>query len=314
MQWTAEEPAARLDTCLAARFSGHSRSRIQDWIRAGQVLVNGRPAKPRQPVARGDQISVAIPEPVPAHAVPEPIPLAVLFEDRHLVVIDKPSGLVVHPAAGHPTGTLVNALLHHCGTLAAVGGIQRPGIVHRLDKDTSGCIVVAKDDATHRSLMTQFARRSAVKLYLAVSLPAPRPPYGAVFTHIGRHPVNRLKMAVVTPPAGKPAITGYQVLAEDPLDRTALVVCRLFTGRTHQIRVHMLHLGAPLLGDPIYARPPRQPVAPGRLMLHAWHLEFDHPHAGNRVRVTAPIPPEFDHWLALAGHIPDPHDPNLAAG
>ncbi len=311
MEITADCAAERLDVFLAGRLADLSRARIQELIRGQFILLNGQPAKPRHPVAPGDTIQLALPEAVPATAQPEDIPLQVLFEDEHLIVVDKPPGMVVHPAAGHPSGTLVNALLHHCRQLAGIGGVERPGIVHRLDRDTSGCIVAAKDDRAHRALARQFAGRTTRKVYLAVAQSPPQPPAGTVFTHIGRHPVNRLRMAVVHPPAGRPAITGYRTLAVDPADHTALVACRLHTGRTHQLRVHLLHLGHPLLGDPLYARPARQPRHPGRLMLHAWHLAFDHPLDGRRIALTAAIPAAFDPWLALTGAplAPDAADP-----
>jgi len=308
MELTAGEDAARLDSFLADRLDELSRSRIQDLIREQHILLNGEPAKPRQPVHAGDRITVHVPEPVPSELVPQDIPLSILFEDDELVVLDKQPGLVVHPAAGHPDGTLVNALLYHCDKLAGIGGVERPGIVHRLDKDTSGCIVAAKTDAAHQSLVSQFAERSTDKLYLAVTQSPPQPDRGTVFTHISRHPVSRQKMAVVDPPGGRASITDYRTLAMDADDRSTLVVCRLHTGRTHQIRVHMGHLGCPLIGDPIYAKPGRQQRRPGRLMLHAWHLAIDHPISGERIECTAPIPAEFDPWLALLGRVPEPDD------
>ena len=259
----------RLDQYLAAHLPELSRSRIQSLIKSGDVLVNGSPAKPKNPVSRGDSITVRIPEPEPAEAQPQDIPLDILYEDEDVVVINKESGMVVHPAAGNPDGTIVNALLHHCGDLSGIGGVERPGIVHRLDKDTSGCLVIAKNDGAHQSLTAQFAARSTEKRYLAVVQGIPSQSSGTVFTHIGRHPVNRLKMAVVNPGSGKAAITDYDLLCADPSTDSSLVLCTLHTGRTHQIRVHMLHLGHPLIGDPIYAKPARQKAKPGRLMLHA---------------------------------------------
>lgn len=287
----------RLDSHLAACLPDLSRSRIQQLIREQFILVNGQPAKPRQPVHPGDRISVAIPELVPAQAAPQDIPLSVLHEDSDLIVINKEPGMVVHPAAGNPDGTLVNALLHHCQNLSGIGGVERPGIVHRLDKDTSGCLVVAKNDHAHHSLVEQFSSRTTAKRYLAVTQSPPRPPQGTVFTHIGRHPVNRQKMAVVDPPGGKASITDYLTLAVDTATGSALVLCDLHTGRTHQIRVHMLHLGCPLLGDTIYAKPARQAARPGRLMLHAWQLALNHPRDGRRLRFEARIPPEFTPWI-----------------
>ncbi|WP_338286899.1 RluA family pseudouridine synthase [Luteolibacter sp. LG18] len=288
----------RLDAWLAARLPDLSRSRIQALIREQFIQVNGQPAKPRDAVKPGAVISVAIPEAVPAEAAPQDIPLSILFEDEDLVVLDKESGIVVHPAAGNPDGTLVNALLHHCkGQLSGIGGVERPGIVHRLDKDTSGCLVVAKNDGAHQSLTTQFSGRTMEKIYLAITQGIPKPEKDTIFTHIGRHPVNRQKMAVVNPPGGKPAITDYEVRYIDPSTMTALVMVHLHTGRTHQIRVHMLHKGTPLLGDPIYAKPAKQHGHTGRLMLHAWKLTFDHPRTGKRLSFEAPIPTEFTPWV-----------------
>ena len=298
MELRADEPAERLDAFLAARLPDLSRSRIQALIREQFITVNGQPAKPRDPVKTGDRIAVAVPEAVPLDAVPQDIPLDVLFEDEHLVVLNKAVGMVVHPAPGNPDGTLVNALLHHCrGQLSGIGGVERPGIVHRLDKDTSGCLVIAKSDAAHQSLASQFAERSTMeKIYLAVTEGIPQPAADTVFTHIGRHPVNRQKMAVVNPPGGKPAITDYQILATDPATRTALVLCHLHTGRTHQIRVHLHHKGTPIVGDPIYGKHSTNATLAGRLMLHAWKLSFIHPITGQRHHFEAPIPPEFQPW------------------
>jgi 23S rRNA pseudouridine1911/1915/1917 synthase len=291
----------RLDAFLAGRLAELSRSRIQTLIREQFILVNGHPAKPRDAVKPGDWITIALPEAVPLDAAPQAIPLEILYEDDDLVVLNKAPGMVVHPAPGNPDGTLVNALLHHCqGQLSGIGGVERPGIVHRLDKDTSGCLVVAKSDVAHQSLVTQFSERSSMeKLYLAVTEGIPKPAQDTIFTHLGRHPVNRQKMAVVNPPGGKTAITDYQVLATDPVTLTALVRCHLHTGRTHQIRVHLHHRGCPLVGDPIYGKPSKTATLTGRLMLHAWRLAFDHPVSGVRLQFESPIPAEFIPWLEL---------------
>jgi 23S rRNA pseudouridine1911/1915/1917 synthase len=300
-------PGERIDAFLAARLSDLSRSRIQTLIREQFIQINGHPAKPRDAVKLGDRITVVLPEAVPLHNEPQDIPLEILFEDADLVVLNKASGMVVHPAPGNPDGTLVNALLHHCrGKLSGIGGVERPGIVHRLDKDTSGCLVVAKSDAAHQSLVTQFAERSTMeKLYLAVTQGIPKPAKDTIFTHIGRHPVNRQKMAVVNPPGGKTAITDYEILATDAASITALILCHLHTGRTHQIRVHLHHKGAPLVGDPIYGKPSKTSEQTGRLMLHAWRLSFLHPITQARHRFEAPIPPEFQPWSQLAS-LPPP--------
>jgi len=210
----ADAAAERLDAFLASRLPDLSRSRIQALIREQYIIVNDEPAKPRDAVKSGDRIAIALPEAVPLDAAPQDIPLDILYEDDDLLVLNKEPGMVVHPAPGNPDGTLVNALLHHCrGKLSGIGGVERPGIVHRLDKDTSGCLVVAKSDPAHQSLVTQFSERSTMeKIYLAVTQGVPAPAKDTIFTHIGRHPVNRQKLAVVNPPGGKAAITAYEIL------------------------------------------------------------------------------------------------------
>ena len=295
-------PGERIDAFLAARLAELSRSRIQTLIREQFIQINGHPAKPRDAVKLGDRITIVLPEAVPLDNVAQDIALEILFEDDDLIVVNKASGMVVHPAPGNPDGTLVNALLHHCrGKLSGIGGVERPGIVHRLDKDTSGCLVVAKSDVAHQSLVTQFAERSTMeKIYLAVTQGIPKPAKDTIFTHIGRHPVNRQKMAVVNPPGGKAAITDYEILATDAASITALIVCHLHTGRTHQIRVHLHHKGAPLVGDPIYGKPSKTSEQTGRLMLHAWRLAFNHPITGKRHRFEATIPHEFTPWTDLS--------------
>ncbi len=302
MEIKVDDPSGeRLDAYLAGRLAELSRARIQTLIREQFILVNGHPAKPRDAVKPGDRITIALPEAVPLDAAPQALPLEILYEDDALVVLNKAPGMVVHPAPGNPDGTVVNALLHHCqGQLSGIGGVERPGIVHRLDKDTSGCLVVAKSDPAHQSLVTQFSERSTMeKLYLAVTEGVPKPAQDTIFTHLGRHPVNRQKMAVVNPPGGKTAITDYQILAMDPVTVTALVQCHLHTGRTHQIRVHLHHRGCPVVGDPIYGKPSKTAALAGRLMLHAWRLAFNHPVTGRRLQFEAPIPAEFTPWLEL---------------
>jgi len=287
----------RIDQFLVARLPELSRSRIQALLKSGDILLNAAKTKAKQSVSSGDVISVTIPEPTKAEAQPEDIPLDVIFEDEHIIVINKAHGMVVHPAAGNADGTLVNALLFHCkGQLAGEGGADRPGIVHRLDKDTSGCIIAAKNDAAHQSLVSQFANRTTEKRYLTVVQSTPNKPEDSIFTHIGRHPVNRMKMAVCNPGSGKTAITDYRVIYQAP-DETCLILCDLHTGRTHQIRVHMCHIGTPILGDPIYAKPNRQIVRPGRLMLHAWQLVIDHPHTGERLSFQSELPKVYAPWI-----------------
>ncbi len=294
------ESGARLDKVLADRCGNLSRSRLQALIKAGEVTLNGAPVtKPRHPLAVGDEIIVTIPPPESTEVLPQDIPLAVLHEDDHVIVIDKPVGLVVHPGAGNPDGTLVNALLHHChGRLSQAGGIERAGIVHRLDKETSGCLVAAKTDTAYLSLTGQFAGRETEKAYFCVVEGVPVPASGRIENRIGRHPVNRQRMAVRPEPHGKEAITDYEVTHSDPAGTWALVRCVIHTGRTHQIRVHMKEsLHCPILGDELYAQVSRQSVRPGRLMLHARRLAFTHPVTGERLVFESPLPDEFSPFL-----------------
>lgn len=292
-----DTPQPRLDAFLASRLTEHSRSRLQSLVKAGHILVNEAAAKPKQSLNVGDLISVSIPEAVALELVAQDIPLDIIFEDEELIVVNKAHGMVVHPAAGNPDGTLVNALLHHCdGQLAGINGVERPGIVHRLDKDTSGCIVVAKTDRAMKSLLTQFAERETTKIYYAVTSRPPLKDEDTIFTNIGRHPVNRQQMAVVDPGSGKAAITDYRVLRKDG-NGTCLVRCHLHTGRTHQIRVHLKHVGAPILCDPIYNKSDKKLPNPGRLMLHARHLGLSHPSTGEPLTVEAPLPPEYGPWV-----------------
>jgi 23S rRNA pseudouridine1911/1915/1917 synthase len=297
--FTAEvdDAGQRLDKFLAARLGELSRSRVQALIKEGMVTVNGRAVKASHEMETGDLVAGIVPPDKPAEAQPQDLPLEILYEDAHLAVLNKACGMVVHPAHGNEDGTLVNALLHRFGALSSIGGVARPGIVHRLDKETSGCLVVARNDAAHHSLTEQFAGRSVEKVYLAVVQGVPVERSGTVETQIGRDPHDRLRMAVLPPPAGKAAVTDYEVLQVTGTD--ALVKCTLHTGRTHQIRVHMKHLGHPLLGDEIYARVSRQ-TRTGRLMLHALRLGFTHPATGERMTFTAPVPPEFKPWLPEA--------------
>ncbi len=287
----------RLDLFLATQLPELTRSRIQTLLKSGDILLNQEKAKPKLSVSVGDVITVHLPDPPSAEAQPQDIPIDVLYEDDSIIVINKASGMVVHPANGNEDGTLVNALLHHCqGKLAEIGGIQRPGIVHRLDKDTSGCIIVAKKDSAHQTLVKQFAERQTKKQYLTVVQGQPNKAEDTIFTHIGRHPVNRLKMSVVNPGSGKTAITDYRVLGHDEATNSSLILCDLHTGRTHQIRVHMVHIGCPILSDPIYAKPQRQKAQPGRLMLHAHKLTITHPDSGKPMEFIAPIPTPYFPW------------------
>jgi 23S rRNA pseudouridine1911/1915/1917 synthase len=288
-----------LPAALAAIGCGLSRAAVQDLIKSGAVVVGGRTVKPSHPVAAGEEIVVTITPERSTELHGEEIPLSILFEDDDLIVVDKPPGLVVHPGSGNPGGTLVNALLHHCqGKLCALAGEDRPGIVHRLDKETSGCLVAAKSEAAYHSLVAQFSGRETEKEYLAVTEGVPAKEEGTITTNIGRHPVNRQKMAVVAPPAGKEAITDYRVLRSDPHGNWAALQCVIHTGRTHQIRVHLKEvLRRPILGDTIYAQISRQKEKAGRLMLHARRLGFRHPVSGEFLRFEAPLPEAFQRFV-----------------
>ncbi len=294
-QWTKQ----RLDHFLQAQLTDMSRTRLQALIKGGNILLNGQPAKPNTPLKPGDTIVMEVPEPEPTEVKPQDIPLSILFEDEHLVVVDKAEGMVVHPAAGNPDGTLVNALLHHCKNLSGIGGELRPGIVHRLDKETSGCLVVAKHDLAHTRLTAAFSTRTLTKLYLAAVNGTPAAAAGRIENRIGRHPVDRKRMAVTTrEDVGKEAVTEWE--RRSTHQGCALILCRLLTGRTHQIRVHMREsLGMAILGDTIYAQPQRQLLKMPRLMLHAWRLEFTHPITSREMKMEAPIPPEFRPWLPV---------------
>ncbi|HOC44369.1 MAG TPA: RluA family pseudouridine synthase [Thermoanaerobaculales bacterium] len=289
----------RLDRCVAELHGQWSRSRVRRLLDDGRVLVNDQPAKPATIVAAGDRIEVDEPPLQPLGLAAEDIPLVILHEDEALLVLDKPPGLVIHPATGNRSGTLVNALLRHCSTLSGIGGVERPGIVHRLDKDTSGLMVVAKTERAHLSLSLAFRRREVEKRYLAVCFGAPAEPAGVIEGAVGRHPTERKRMAVVE--SGRPARTLYTVI--ERLSGTSLVECRPVTGRTHQIRVHLAHIGHALVGDQTYAgrqwrnlEDPRQRAACRdfpRQALHAWRLAFLHPVTGERHEFEAPPPADF---------------------
>jgi 23S rRNA pseudouridine1911/1915/1917 synthase len=300
MEFTVSEPQwvkQRLDQYLHAQLPDQSRTRLQGLVKDGDILLNGKTAKPNAALKLGDHITVEIPAPVPTEVRPQDIPLQILFEDEHLVVVNKAEGMVVHPAAGNPDGTLVNALLFHCKNLSGIGGELRPGIVHRLDKETSGCMVVAKHDLAHTRLSEAFSSRNLTKLYLAVVNGVPARESGRIETRIGRHPVDRKRMAVVVrEDAGKESVTEWERLSVH--EGCALVLCRLLTGRTHQIRVHMREeLQTAILGDTIYAQPQRQLVKMPRLMLHAWKLEFTHPITGKEMKFEATVPEAFGPWM-----------------
>ena len=284
--------SGRLDQILCLFLPDHSRSQLQEWIRTGCVLVDGQlPAKPGIRLRGGERIDVSEPTRQPIEAKPEELPLEILYEDADILVINKAAGMVVHPAVGNWSGTVVNALLHHCDDLSGEGGEERPGIVHRLDKETSGCLVVAKNDQAHRGLSEQFAGREVLKIYLALALGRFREKSGEVNAPIGRHPVHRQKMAVVSEGRGRHARTEWKLLEEIHACGTdvGIVQCRLHTGRTHQIRVHMAHVGHGLLGDPVYGRK----AGASRHMLHAWRLGFHQPKTREWMEFTSPIPEDF---------------------
>lgn len=292
------EAGGRLDKALA-EASGLSRERVKALIGEGRVTLAGRPvAQASLKVDAGAPFAIAVPAAAAAEAEAQDIPLSVVFEDEHLIVVDKPAGLVVHPAAGNLDGTLVNALLHHCrGQLSGIGGVARPGIVHRIDKDTSGLLVVAKTDRAHEGLAAQFADHSISRAYLAVAAGRPVPTAGTVTGAIARSPVNRKKMALVEPGRGKHAVTHYRTL--EPLRGATVVECRLETGRTHQVRVHMSSIGHALLGDPVYGRTPSaiRPILQrldfSRQALHAAELGFVHPVTGDEVHFASPLPDDM---------------------
>ena len=289
----------RLDKRILEIHPDFSRSRIEGLVKSGFVTVNGAVAeKAGMKVSEDDEIAVEIPPPVPAVPEPEDIPLEVVYEDSDMLVIDKAPGMVVHPAPGHFTGTLVNALLHHCPDLSGIGGIARPGIVHRLDQDTSGLIAVAKSQKAMDGLVKAFSSHKAIaKTYLAVCHGRPRLDAGRIENLIGRHPVDRKRMAIVEK-NGKVAITSWRVL--ESTGALSALECRIETGRTHQIRVHTASLGCPVIGDKTYGKSALdkklEPV-PARQMLHAWRLELYHPVNGEKMKFEAPVPDDMRPYL-----------------
>ena len=291
-----EAARLRLDHFLVRELSRFSRSRLQALIRNQNVKLNGAFARPRDLVRAGDRIEVNEPLPERIDNQPEAIPLDVLHEDDDLIVINKPPGLVVHPGAGHREHTLVNALLHHFPRLSRIGDKERPGIVHRLDKETSGCLVVAKTDESHRGLSAQFADRTVEKIYLALVAGKLRKRAGTIEEKIARHPVHRQRMAVAAQ-CGRAAKTEYRLLASS--EKMSLIECRLHSGRTHQIRVHLHHLGHPVIGDKVYGA--KQAKSFSRQMLHAWKLSFRHPRTGEWKAFAAPAPADFHEVASSLG-------------
>jgi 23S rRNA pseudouridine1911/1915/1917 synthase len=290
-------PAGRLDSYLRTRFPEVSRSTFQRLIEEEQIKVNGRTVKPTHTPRSGETVEITWPVAKPAEAQPQEMPLDILYEDDRLLVLNKAPGVVVHPAAGHEDHTLVNALLHHCqGELSGIGGVARPGIVHRLDKDTSGCLVVAKNDETHLALSAQFASRKVQKTYLALVCGEIQRDSGTIRAAIARHPSHRKRMAV-DDEFGREALTGFEVV--ERLRGATLVKAFLHTGRTHQIRVHFQFLGFPLVGDATYGNRQNQRLeeltrfSVGRQMLHAWQLSFIHPRSGEKLSFEAPLPQDM---------------------
>ena len=288
-----ESKNQRLDAFLASSLDGLTRSQATRLIESGEVAVNGRAVGKSYKLAGGEDIAVTLPEPEPVEAVPQDIPLDVVYEDADVIVVNKPSGMVVHPAPGHPDGTLVNALLYHCaGTLSGIGGALRPGIVHRIDRDTSGLIIAAKNDAAHQYLSAQLADHTLARTYECIVVGALREDRGTVDAPIARHPTDRKRMAVVA--GGREAVTHWEVIARYP--GYTHVRCRLETGRTHQIRVHMAYIGHPILGDTVYGAKKEVPGLTGQC-LHAVGLRFLHPRTHEIVELSCPLPEEFTRML-----------------
>lgn len=283
----------RLDVFLADRFSDLSRSRIQKLIKEGDVQVNGKPSKPNYAVEKGDEIRVCIPELKELEVIPQEIPFQIVYEDSDVIVVNKPQGMVVHPAAGNYEGTLVNALLYYCRDLSGINGVMRPGIVHRIDKDTSGLLMVAKNDLAHLGLAKQIKDHSLTRIYRAIVHGSVAEPAGIIDAPIGRHPVQRKKMAVVLKNS-KRAVTHYIVL--ERFDGYSYIEARLETGRTHQIRVHMSYLGYPVVGDPLYGPKKGNFDLKGQA-LHAAVLGFNHPRTGKFLEFEAPLPEYFEELL-----------------
>ena len=288
-----ESKNQRLDAFLASSLDGLTRSQATRLIESGEVAVNGRAVSKSYKLAGDEDVAVTLPEPEPVEAVPQDIPLDVVYEDADVIVVNKPSGMVVHPAPGHPDGTLVNALLYHCaGTLSGVGGALRPGIVHRIDRDTSGLIIAAKNDAAHQYLSAQLADHTLARTYECIVVGKLREDRGTVDAPIARHPTDRKRMAVVA--GGREAVTHWEVIARYP--GYTHVRCRLETGRTHQIRVHMAYIGHPILGDTVYGAKKEVPGLTGQC-LHAVGLRFLHPRTHEVVELSCPLPDEFTRML-----------------
>lgn len=295
---TAQESGERIDALLSRTVDGLSRSAAQRLLSGGSVTLNGTAVKKNYLVAAGDVFEVFIPSTEECPLIAQDIPLDVVYEDADVIVVNKPRGMVVHPAPGHPDGTLVNALMYHCGdSLSGIGGEKRPGIVHRIDMDTSGLIIAAKNDFAHLSLSAQLADRSLSRIYEAVVSGRMRDDSGTIDAPIGRHPVDRKRMAV-TQKGSRPAVTHWEVIAR--YNGYTHLRCILETGRTHQIRVHMAHIGHPLLGDAVYGRKSPEKGLSGQC-LHARCLKFIHPRTGEQVLLETELPPYFTDVLSRLG-------------
>lgn len=293
LQTASEDAGKRLDAWLAEQTE-LTRSAVQKLMEEGRVTAAGKPLAKNTRLTGGETVSVKLPEPEAVDIVPQNIPLDVVYEDEDVIVVNKPTGMVVHPAPGHPDGTLVNALLYHCGeSLSGVGGQKRPGIVHRIDRDTSGLIIAAKNDAAHLALAAQLADHTLARTYECLAVGNFREDSGTVNAPIGRHPVDRKRMAVVRQ-GGREAVTHWEVIARYP--GVTHLRCRLETGRTHQIRVHLAHIGHPILGDTVYGAKKPVPGLTGQC-LHAVGLRFLHPRTGEPVELTCPLPEEFVRML-----------------
>jgi 23S rRNA pseudouridine1911/1915/1917 synthase len=294
IQFTIEEDKERIDKVIASLNEEWSRSQVQQWIKDGLVTVNGKAVKANYKCSAGDAVVVELPEPEPLDVEPEEMDLDIYYEDADVLVVNKPRGMVVHPAPGHMRGTLVNGLLAHCKDLSGINGVLRPGIVHRIDKDTSGLLMVAKNDFAHESLVNQLVNKTVTRKYKAIVHGVIPHDYGTIDAPIGRDKHDRQSMAV-TEENGKEAVTHFHVL--ERFDKFTFIECQLETGRTHQIRVHMKYIGYPLAGDPKYG--PKKTLPIDGQALHAGVLGFTHPRTGEYLEFEAPLPKEFQHVLDM---------------
>ena len=292
-EFIVEKSKERLDIYLVSQLPEISRSRLQNLIEQGHVQINNKTCLTKKTIVQaGDRISLSLPTPKPLELQAQNIPLTILYEDEHLIIINKPAGLVVHPAPGHEDGTLVNALLAHCPDLSGIGGIQRPGIVHRLDKDTTGAIVIAKNDYTHQNLQAQIQAKTARREYLGVVFGTPKTTEGSIDLPIGRNPTDGKKMAIIPlEKGGRAAVTHWQI--KERLGNYTLIHFQLETGRTHQIRIHSAQIGHPIIGDPLYSSNKSIGVNLKGQALHAWKLILQHPVTGEIIEATAPLPDNF---------------------